>query len=179
MEGNMKNRKEKSKMNVLELLKTRRSIRKYKSTPVEEEKIQKCLEAAQWAPSASNKQPWEFMIVKDNKTRQKLAEMHPYAKFVTESPVVFIPLTDPSIHAKYHQSDTALTTLQFMIMAHAQGLGTCWAGVIQSPFENEIKRLLGIPEKLHVLALVAVGYPDQERDSKRKPLESLLHEETY
>jgi len=69
-------------MNVLELLKSRRSIRKYKSTPVEEEKIQKCLEAAQWEPSASNKQPWEFMIVKDTKTRQKLAELHPYAKFV-------------------------------------------------------------------------------------------------
>ncbi|MHA1443530.1 MAG: nitroreductase family protein, partial [Candidatus Hodarchaeales archaeon] len=59
------------KMKALELLKSRRSIRKYQSTPVEEEKIQKCLEAAQWAPSASNKQPWEFMIVKNNKTRQK------------------------------------------------------------------------------------------------------------
>ena len=119
------------------------------------------------------------MIVKNTKTRQKLAELHPYAKFVAESPVVFIPLTDPSIHAKYHQSDTALATLQFMIMAHAEGLGTCWAGVIQAPFEDEIKNLLGIPEKLHVLALVAVGYPDQERDSKRKPLESLLHDEKY
>ena len=166
-------------MKALELLKSRRSIRKYQSTPVEEEKIQKCLEAAQWAPSASNKQPWEFMIVKNNETRQKLAELHPYAKFVAESPVVFIPLTDPSIHAKYHQSDTALATLQFMIMAHAEGLGTCWAGVIQAPFENEIKNLLGIPERLHVLAIVAVGYPDQERYSKRKPLESLMHNEMF
>ena len=166
-------------MNVLELLKSRRSIRKYKSTPVEEEKIQNCLEAARWAPSASNKQPWEFMIVKDNKTRQKLAEIHPYAKFVSESPVVFIPLTNPAIHAKYHQSDTALATIQFMIMAHAQGLGTCWAGVIKAPFEKEIKNILSIPENLHVLALVSVGYPNQERDSKRKPLESLLHKEKY
>lgn len=166
-------------MKALELLKGRRSIRKYKPTPVEEEKIKKCLEAAQWAPSASNKQPWEFMIVKNTKTRQKLAELHPYAKFVAESPVIFIPLTDPSIHAKYHQSDTALATLQFMIMAHAQGLGTCWAGVIKAPFEDEIKNLLGIPDNLHVLALVAVGYPDQDRDSERKPLESLMHSETY
>ncbi len=166
-------------MEVLELLKSRRSIRKYKSTPVEEEKIQKCLEAAQWAPSASNKQPWEFMIVKDNRTRQKLAKIHPYAKFVAESPVVFIPLTNPSIHAKYHQSDTALATMQFMIMAHAQGLGTCWAGVIKASFEKKIKSLLGIPDNLDVLALVSVGYPDQERESKRKPLESLLHKEKY
>ncbi|MHA1953776.1 MAG: nitroreductase family protein, partial [Candidatus Heimdallarchaeaceae archaeon] len=71
---------------VLDLLKTRRSIRKYKNTPVEEEKIQKCLEAARWAPSASNKQPWEFLIVTDETIRMKLTELHPYAKFVAESP---------------------------------------------------------------------------------------------
>ncbi len=167
-------------MDVLELLKTRRSIRKYKSTPVEEEKIQKCLEAAQWAPSASNKQPWEFMIVTDSEIRNKMAAIHPYAKFVAESPVIFIPLTDPTIHQDYHQSDTALATMQFMIMAHALGLGTCWAGVINKPqIEKEIKSMLNIPEKLRVLAIVAVGYPDHTRESNRKNLEKLVHRETY
>ncbi|MHA1738548.1 MAG: nitroreductase family protein, partial [Candidatus Heimdallarchaeota archaeon] len=91
-------------METLELLKTRRSIRKYRSTPVEKEKIEKCLEAARWAPSASNKQPWEFLIVTDYNMRMKLADLHPYAKFVAQSPVVFIPLTNPEIHAKYHMS---------------------------------------------------------------------------
>ncbi|MFX1537393.1 MAG: nitroreductase family protein, partial [Promethearchaeota archaeon] len=105
-------------MDALELLKSRRSIRKYKSTPVESEKIEKCLEAARWAPSASNRQPWEFIIVKNAEIRKKLSELHPYAKFVAESPVVFIPLTNPEVHAKYHMSDTALTILHFMIEAH-------------------------------------------------------------
>ena len=86
---------------VLELLKSRRSIRKYTDQPVEEEKIQKCLEAAQWAPSASNKQPWEFLIVTDEDVRKKLSEIHPYAKFVAQSPVVFIPLSNPEVHKKY------------------------------------------------------------------------------
>ncbi len=167
-------------MDALELLKSRRSIRKYKSSPVEEEKIQKCLEAAQWAPSASNKQPWEFMIVTDENIRQKMAKIHPYAKFISESPVVFIPLTDPTIHSDYHQSDTALATMQFMIMAHSLGLGTCWAGVINKPIiENEIKDMLNIPDKLRVLALVAVGYPDHTRESKRKDMTALLHREKY
>ncbi|MHA1213972.1 MAG: nitroreductase family protein [Candidatus Hodarchaeales archaeon] len=166
-------------MDTLELLKSRRSIRKYKNTPVEEEKLEKCLEAARWAPSASNQQPWEFLVVTKQETREKLAEIHPYAKFVSESPAVFIPLTDPTIHQKYHQSDTALATLQFMIMAHSLGLGTCWAGVIKSDFEPEIKRLLNVPEKLHVLALVALGYPDEKRESSRKNLESILHWEVY
>jgi nitroreductase len=164
---------------VLELLKSRRSIRKYKNQPVEEEKIQKCLEAAQWAPSASNKQPWEFLIVTDEKARLKLSELHPYAKFVSESPVVFIPLTNPEIHQKYHMSDTALATMQYMIEAHSLGLGTCWAGVMGASMEPEIKEMLGIPDHLNVLGLVATGYANEEPTRTRKDLEDLIHYEKY
>jgi nitroreductase len=160
-------------------LKTRRSIRKYKSTPVEPEKLEQCLEAARWAPSASNKQPWEFLIVTDAEKRKKLAEFHPYGKFVAESPVVFIPLTNPEVHPKYHHADTALATLHFMIEAHSLNLGTCWAGVINSDIEPKIKELLKIPDHLKVLALVAVGYANETRTSKRKPIESLVHNESY
>ncbi|MBN1328293.1 MAG: nitroreductase family protein [Candidatus Heimdallarchaeota archaeon] len=166
-------------MDALELLKSRRSIRKYKSQPVEDEILLKCLEAARWAPSASNKQPWEFIIVKDETTRKKLAEIHPYAKFVAESPVVFIPLTNPDVHPKYHMSDTGLTILQFMIEAHSLDLGTCWAGVIGAPFELEMKKLLNVPDNLNIMALVALGYPDQERESSRKSLDELVHYEKY
>lgn len=169
-------------MDSLELLKTRRSIRKYiEDKEVEKEKIDKCLEAARWAPSASNKQPWQFLIVTDIKKREKLAELHPYAKFVKMSPVVFIPLSDPEIHPKYHHADTALATMQFLIEAHAQGLGTCWAGAIDTPFEKDIKELLGIPDKLKVVALVAVGYSAFESPPKktRKDLEDLVHYEKF
>ncbi|MFW9923637.1 MAG: nitroreductase family protein [Candidatus Thorarchaeota archaeon] len=166
-------------MDTLELLKSRRSIRKYKSTPVEDEKIDLCLEAARWAPSASNKQPWEFIIVKDSEMRKKFAEIHPYAKFVAESPVVFIALTNPAIHSKYHMSDTALTILQFMIEAHSLGLGTCWAGVIGTNFEPQLKQLLNIPEHLNILGIVALGYPDETRTSQRKPLNEIIHYEKY
>ena len=164
---------------ILNLLKTRRSIRKYKDLPVEEEKIEKCLEAARWAPSASNKQPWEFLIVTDKQVRKKLSEIHPYARFVAESPVVFISLTNPEVHAKYHMSDSALATLQYMIEAHSIGLGTCWAGVIGSSIESEIKDLLGVPEHLNILGLVATGYPDEEPTKTRKELDTLVHYEKY
>ncbi|MBD3205250.1 nitroreductase [Candidatus Bathyarchaeota archaeon] len=163
----------------LELLKSRRSIRKYKDKPVEEEKIQKCLEAARWAPSASNRQPWEFLIVKDDENRRKLSAIHPYAKFVEQSPVVFVPLTDPEAHSKYHWADTALATLQYMLEAHSLGLGTCWAGVIDSSIEPKVKELLDIPEHLRVLGLVATGYPDEEPTKDRKTLDELTHYEKY
>ena len=163
----------------LNLLKTRRSIRKYKDKLVEEEKIKKCLEAAQWAPSASNKQPWEFLIITDEQVRKKLSGIHPYAKFVAESPVVFVPLTNPEVHPKYHMSDTALATLQYIIEAHSLGLGTCWAGVIDSQIEPEIKNLLGVPEHLNILGLVATGYADEEPTRTRKELVDLVHYEKY
>ena len=163
----------------LTLLKTRRSIRKYKDKQVEDEKIEKCLEAARWAPSASNKQPWEFLIVKDKKTREKLADIHPYAQFTAESPVVFIPLTNPKIHEKYHISDTALATLQYMIEAHSIDLGTCWAGVIGSSFEPKIKAMLNVPDHLNVLGIIATGYPDEKPTKTRKELETLVHYEKY
>ncbi|MFX1537394.1 MAG: nitroreductase family protein, partial [Promethearchaeota archaeon] len=86
---------------------------------------------------------------------------------------------NPEVHAKYHMSDTALTILHFMIEAHSLGLGTCWAGVIGSSFEQEIKDLLKIPAHLNVLALVALGYADETRSSSRKPLDDLVHYETY
>ncbi len=164
---------------VLNLLKTRRSIRKYKDKPVEEEKIQKCLEAARWAPSASNNQPWEFLIVTDKKVRKKLSEIHGSARFVAESPVVFVPLTNPEVHIKYHMSDSALATMQYMIEAHSIGLGTCWAGVIGSSIEPEIKDLLGVPEHLNILGLVATGYADEEPTRTRKELVDLVHYEKY
>jgi nitroreductase len=120
------------------------------------------------------------MIVTDPNSRNKMADIHPYAKFLKESPTVFIPLTDPSIHPDYHQSDTSLACIQFMIMAHSLGLATCWAGVINKPqIEREIKQMLNIPEKLRVLALVAVGYPDHTRTSNRKEMITLLHREKY
>ena len=163
----------------LKFLKSRRSIRKYKDKPVEQDKIEKCLEAARWAPSASNRQPWEFLIVKDEKKRKKLSEIHPYAKFISESPIVFIPLTNPKAHQKYHMSDTALATLQYMLEAHSLGLGTCWAGVIGAPFEKDIKEMFGIPEHLNVLGLVATGYPDESPQKNRKEIDTLVHYEKY
>jgi len=164
---------------LLDLLKTRRSIRKYKNIPVEEEKILKCLEAARWAPSASNKQPWEFLIVRDEEARKRLTELHPYARFCAQSPVVMIPLTNPEVHPKYHWADTALATMHYMIEAHSLGLGTCWAGVIGASFEQDIKDLFGIPAHLNVLGLIATGYADEQPTKTRKELETLVHYERF
>src|SRR5512136_1699028 len=109
-------------MDLFEAIRTRRSIRKYDSSrDVEPQKIQTCLEAARWAPSASNKQPWHFIVIQKKETREKLAKLDPYGKFMTESPVVIIVLGDPQKHEKYFKYDPAIATQNLILAAHAQG----------------------------------------------------------
>ncbi|MEM2598263.1 MAG: nitroreductase family protein [Thermoproteota archaeon] len=166
-------------MDVMEAIKTRRSIRKYKSTPVEDEKIIECLEAARWAPSANNSQPWEFLVVKNPETRRKLADIHRYGRFMAESPVVVVFIADPERSSNWYHGDVAVSVQNFLLAAHSLGLGTCWMGVLNTPFEEPIKKLLGIPDGLRVLCTVSVGYPDEKPSRSRRPLEEVTHWEKY
>jgi len=167
-------------MDVLEAIRTRRSIRKYDRTrDVEPEKLLTCLEAARWAPSASNKQPWHFIIVRNKEKREELAKLHPYGKFMAESPVVVVVLGDPQKHQKYFKCDPPIATQNFLLAAHAQGLGTCWMGVIDAPFEDQIKRLLNVPENLKIICTVSVGYPTEKPEKTRQPLEDMVSYETF
>ena len=92
-------------MDVLEAIHKRRSIRSYLAKEVEEEKINIILEAGRWAPSASNKQAWHFIVVRDLEIRKKLAKSHPHGGWMDQSPVVIVVLGDPEKHPKYHLCD--------------------------------------------------------------------------
>lgn len=166
-------------VDVFDVIKKRRSIRKYKKTPVEDEKILKCLEAAQWAPSASNKQPWHFIVVKNEENRKKLADMHPYGRFMKESPVVIVVMCDPVKHPKYYMYDSCIATENLLLAACAQGLGTCWMGMVGVDFEEDMKKLLNAPERMRILCCVSLGYPDETPSSTRVNLEELVSYERY
>jgi len=166
-------------LDVMEAIKTRRSIRKYKSVPVEDEKIMLCLEAARWAPSADNSQPWEFIIVRDAETRRRLADIHTWGRFMKESPVVVVFLADPQSSPGFYHGDVAVSVQNFLLAAHSLGLGTCWMGVIDTKFERPIKKLLRVPERLVVLCTVSVGYPDEGPSSDRRPLDEKVHWDKY
>lgn len=166
-------------MDVFDAIRNRRSIRKYKKTPVEDEKILKCLEAAQWAPSASNRQPWHFIVVREGKARKALAELHPYGRFMKDSPVVVVVLCDPERHPKYYLYDPCIAAQNFLLAAYAQGLGTCWMGVINATFEDDMKKRLGVPERMQILCCISVGYPDENPTSTRRELDEIVSWETY
>ena len=142
-------------MDVFEAIQKRRSVRAYKSTPIPEEKLMKILEAGRLAPSASNIQPWHFIVVKDPEKRKKLAKSK-WARFLAEAPVVIVGCGNQKASPKWFMVDVAIAMQNMVLAATGEGLGTCWVGSFN---EKEVKELLKIPENYRVIALLAVGYP--------------------
>jgi nitroreductase len=145
-------------LDVFEAIQKRHSIRAYESTPVPKEKLIKILEAGRLAPSASNIQPWHFIVVRDAEKRKRLAKAR-WAKFLAEAPLVIVGCGNQKASPKWFTVDVAIAMQNMVLTATAEGLGTCWIGSFN---EGEVKKLLKIPENYRIVALLAVGYPREK-----------------
>ena len=153
-----------------DVIKTRRSIRKYKGIPVPRESLMKILEAARIAPSAGHRQPWHFVVVEDKETIKKLAGR---SKWAAEAPVMIVGLADPVTSPSWSLNDMGIAFEHIVLTATSLGLGTCWMG--QTKRDSEVKELLGIPDELKVIALTPLGEPDEVKEPKaRKSLEEIV-----
>jgi len=146
----------------LKLLLTRRSIRKYTDEPVSDADVENVLRAAMAAPSAGNEQPWHFAVIRDRQTMDHIMGVHPYAAMLAHAPVCIAVLAQLS-QEKYKGmwvQDCSAATQNILLAAHALGLGAVWLGVhpVVSR-EQGIKRILGLPEGVECLSLVALGHP--------------------
>jgi nitroreductase len=166
-------------MDVMEAIKGRRSIRQYLPQKVEAEKVKQILEAARWAPSASNRQPWHFVVVTDAEMRHQLAKPHPHGRWMNESPVVIVVLGDPKRGPNYHLCDPHNAVMSLLLAAYSLGLSTCWMGVRGDDLEQTYRGLLGIPDYMRVICTVAVGYSKQKASSERFPLEEIVSWERF
>ncbi len=164
-------------MDVRDAIGTRRSIRSYTDRPVEEDKLDRVLEAARLAPSASNRQERRFIVVRDAQTRKKLAKAACNQDFVGTAPVVIAACATESSrvmacgqHA--YTVDVTVAVDHMTLQAVEEGLGTCWIGAFD---EGEVKRVLGIPDTVRVVALLPVGYPEYvPGPTPRKPRDVLV-----
>lgn len=169
-------------MGVLEAIQGRRSIRKYTSQPVEEEKLAKVLEAARISPSAANAQAWKFIVVKEEGLRKKLVAAAGGQEFVGQAPIVLVAIgTDPEkvmlCGQHRYTVDVSIAVSYLILEAHAQGLGTCWLGRFE---EDKVKEILGIPEGVRVVAVTPLGYPAEKPDAKpRKELKEIVSYDKY
>ena len=165
-------------MDALELIKTRRSIRRYKKKAVPEDLVEKILEAGRWAPSASNSQPWEFIILRDGKIREEVAKATTYGKFLADAPLGIAVVIDPKA-STHPVEDGAITTQNMLLAAHALGLGTCWIGSYGSVYEGKVKQILRIPKEKRVLSIISIGFPAESPKSTRKEIEEITFTDFY
>lgn len=169
-------------MNTHEVIKKRRSVRAYTSEEVPEEKLQRILEVARMAPSASNRQQYKFVVVREPEKRKQLAEAAAGQGFVGEAPVVLVAVSlNPerimSCQVPAYAVDLAIAVDHITLAAVEEGLGTCWIGAFS---QQEVKEILNIPEKYKVVALLPLGFPADSPGAKvRKSLEELICYETF
>ena len=168
-------------MDVAEAIKRRFSVRNYQDRPVEEKKLKSILEAARLAPSASNRQEWRFIVVRDKARRQRLMKAAKNQSFVGEAPVVIVccAVTDNHIMScgqLCYPIDVAIAIEHMALQAVQEGLGTCWIGAF---YEQQVKDILDIPDDIRVVELLILGYPDKPSGKQRDRLrleEIVMHE---
>ncbi len=170
-------------MDVYTSISTRKSVRAFRDRDVPENVISRLLEAARLAPSASNRQEWRFVVVRNPETRKRLARVASGQKFVGEAPVVIACCAETDDHVMAcgqpcYPIDVAIAIDHLALCATAEGLGTCWIGAFD---EGQIKEILGIPPQIRVVALLPVGYPQDLAlvEKSRLPLEKIVKYERW
>jgi nitroreductase len=171
-------------MELYTAIKDRRSIRRYKSLPVEEEKLERILESARIAPSAGNRQPWHFIIIKDNDVKKQLKEAGFYisqreTEWLYNAPVIIGIFGEASKSwvrkdgKDYRDVDTSIAFEHLVLAATAEGLGTCWIGAFDP---DAAKSILGIPDGIEPIAFTPLGYPDEFPSARpRKDFIEIIH----
>jgi len=160
-------------MEVKDAILKRRSIRKYTKELVSEEKILEILEAARWAPSGLNNQPWKFVIVSEKK--EELASLTKYSSVIRGANQCIAVFFDQA--SSYNRTKDLLgigAAIQNMLLcAYSLGIGTCWLGEILNRKE-EVNLLLEVPQETELVAVIAIGYPDEKPTTTRKKLDELI-----
>jgi nitroreductase len=169
---------------ILNLMKQRQSCRNYLDKDVPETKINYCLEAVRYAPSACNRQPWKFIVVKNRQTRELICRKAPLPglpmSWLKQAPVIVALCSEKSFFTHnfaagisgidYHLIDAGIAGEHFVLAASEQGLGTCWIGWFK---EKQVKNILNIPKRIKVVSLISLGYPAKEDTGSpdKKPVE--------
>jgi nitroreductase len=158
----------------------RRSIRKYTDEPVGEEDVKTLLEAAMAAPSASNRKPWQFVVVTERQTLGALAEAHPHGKMLFEATLCICVCGDLTEMERYWVQDCSAASENLLLAATALGLGAVWLGVY--PKEDRVAAVRGIldlPETITPLNLVSIGHPAEEKEARTQYDEARVHRERW
>ena len=160
-------------MTLLDVILSRRSIRRYENKEIPKDVLDKIVEAGRQSPSAANRQPYHFVIVTDSEIKQELSK-ELFSRFLKNSPVIIVGCANPKalLTGKWATVDTTIALENMVIAAWSLGIGSCWIGSFK---EQKIKELLKIPQDWKVVTLVSFGYPaETPKPRKKKPTNELF-----
>lgn len=173
-------------MDVFDAIRSRRSVRAFTKKPVSDSDIEKLVDAARWAPSAGNIQPWEFVIVRDQTIKKGLCKAALNQSIIEEAPVVIVVCTNVKRSEQgyglrganlYSLQDSAAATQNLLLAAQAIGLATCWVGAFN---EEKAAEVLNTPSGVRPIALIPVGHAaEKPKPSSRRSMSEIVHHETF
>ena len=169
-------------MELYEAIKSRYSVRSYKDKPVEQDKLERVLDAARLAPSGSNRQPWKFVVVRDAALRSKLAAACNDQTFIGTAPMVIVGVgtmadRKMSCDVPGDPVDVSIALEHIALAAVAEGLGTCWIGAFH---QDQVSEVVGVPAGAKVIEVMPLGYPaDKPRAKDRKALDEIVCYDKY
>ena len=148
---------------IMDVIRTRRSIRRFTDQMVDDNTIEKIIEMGTWAPSGLNNQPWKFMILKDKELKDKVAEQTRYSSIIRNAPVCIAVFLDNSQSYNRVKDIQAIgACIQNMLLTiHAFGLGGVWLGEILNKREK-VEKILNVSSDLELMAVIALGYPAED-----------------
>jgi nitroreductase len=174
-------------MEFYDVVKTRRSVRTFKSDEPDSEALSRVIEAVRLSPSGSNRQPWRFVMVKDPEGKKEVVAACGKHTWIAEAPIVVVACGNKIAFNRggymgemSFLMDVSIAFTHFILAARAEGLGTCWIG----DFENApIKEALGVPDDYEVVAVSPLGYPKSDKafheTDRRKPLSEIVSHEKF
>lgn len=173
-------------MEFFELLKKRQSIRAFKEKPVEEEKLRKIFEAANFAPSAGNLQAYEIIVVGSEEKKRKLMEAASGQSFIAQAPVVLVVFANENRSSRrygergnelYCINDASIAAAYIQLAAADLGLGSVWVGAFD---DNSVREIVKAPDYLRPVSILPIGYPDEKpHRTPRRKINDLIHEEKF
>ena len=163
-------------MDAICAIKSRRSARVYKNTPVPANVIEDIVDCGRLAASAVNAQPWEFVAVTDPDRRKEIASATDYGAFIASAPVCIAVFCKDS---KYYLEDGCAASQNILVAAHAHGLGSCWVAGDKKAYADTVRDMLGVPHGYKLISLIAIGYVDTTGSPPKRPLSEVLHWEKF
>jgi len=159
------------------VMRERRSVRRFLQKPIPKEVLEEIIDCGRLAPTANNFQPWVFVVVTQEDTKNKISELATWGKFIKDAAAcvaVFCEKDNP-----FHLEDGSAATENIILAAKAYDIDSCWVAGYKRPYSEEVRKLLNVPEKYELISLVPLGYSQEHPNPAKKPLSEVLKWERY